>query len=88
MRCCLKGGKDAFDAMIRTLYTTPLEGLNPEKGVDTKYVHTRFALMDRDVRGMVTGFYSVIVLFLRYIEDNIELLINDIKIPPQGFLQP
>ena len=75
----IKGGKDALDAMIRTLYTSPLEGLNPEHGVDTKYVHTRFALMDRDVRGMVTGFYSVIVLFLRYIEDNYELLIDDIE---------
>ncbi len=75
----IKGGKDAFDAMIRTLYTSPLEGLNPAAGADTKYIHTRFALMDREVRGMVTGFYSVIVLFLRYIEDNIELLINDIE---------
>ena len=75
----IKGGKDAFDAMIRTLYTSPVEGLNPEHGVDTKYIHTRFALMDREVRGMVTGFYSVIVLFLRYIEDNYELLINDIE---------
>lgn len=75
----IKGGKDALDAMIRTLYTSPLEGLNPEPGVDTKYVHTRFALMDREVRGIVTSFYSVIVLFLRYIEDNYELLIHDIE---------
>ncbi len=74
----IKGGKDALDSMIRTVYTSPLEGLNPAPGVDTKYVHTRFALMDREVRGMVTGFYSVIVLFLRYIEDNIDLLIDDI----------
>ncbi len=75
----IKGGKDALDAMVRTLYTSPLEGLNPEHGVDTKYVHTRFALMDREVRGMITGFYSVIVLFLRYIEDNYEMLIRDIE---------
>lgn len=75
----IKGGKDAYDAMIRTLYTSPVEGLNPEHGVDTKYIHTRFALMDREVRGLVTGFYSVVVLFLRYIEDNYELLINDIE---------
>lgn len=75
----IKGGKDALDAMIRSIYTSPLEGLNPEPGVDTKYVHTRFALMDREVRGIVTGFYSVIVLFLRYIEDNFDLLIRDIE---------
>jgi hypothetical protein len=75
----IKGGKDALDSMIRTVYTSPIEGLNPEHGVDTKYVHTRFALMDREVRGIVTGFYSVIVLFLRYIEDNIDVLIEDIE---------
>lgn len=75
----IKGGRDALDAMVRTLYTSPLEGLNPEHGVDTKYVHTRFALMDREVRGMITGFYSVIVLFLRYIEDKHEMLIHDIE---------
>ncbi len=75
----IKGGKDALDTMIRTMYTSPLEGLNPEHGADTKYIHTRFALMDREVRGMITGFYSVIVLFLRYIEDNYEMLIKDIE---------
>ena len=75
----IKGGRDAADAMIRTLFTSPVEGLNPAHGADTKYIHTRFALMDREVRGIVTGFYSVIVLFLRYIEDNYELLINDIE---------
>ena len=35
--------------------------------------------MDKEVRGIVTGFYSVIVVFLRYIEDNLELLIRDIE---------
>lgn len=75
----IKGGKKALDEMIRTMYTSPLEGLNPEDGVDSKYIHTRFALMDKDVRGMITSFYSVVVLFLRYIEDNHELLIHDIE---------
>jgi len=75
----IKGGRDALDQMIRTLFTTPIEGLNPAHGVNTKYVHTRFALMERDLRGIITGFYSVIVLFLRYIEDNYELLIHDIE---------
>ncbi len=75
----IKGGAEALDAMVRTLYTSPIEGLNPAKGVDSKYVHTRFALMEKGVRGIITGFYSVIVLFLRYIEDNWELLANDIE---------
>ncbi len=75
----IKGGKETLDSMVCTMYTSPLEGLNPEHGSDTKYIHTRFALMDREVLGMITGFYSVVVLFLRYIEDNIDILINDIE---------
>ncbi len=75
----VKGGAAAADAMIRTMYTSPLEGLAPAPKTDTKYIHTRFALMDGDVRGIVTGFYSVIVLYLQYLADNYELLIEDIE---------
>ncbi len=75
----IKGGKVALDAMIRTMYTSPLEGLSPEDGVDNKYIHTRFALMDREVRGLITGFYSVAVIFLHYIETHFDLLIHDIE---------
>lgn len=75
----IKGGKAALDQMIRTLYTSPVEGLAPEPGTNVKYIHARFALMDEDVRGIVSGFYSVIVLYLQYIADNYELLINDIE---------
>lgn len=75
----IKGGKDALDSMIRIMYTTPIEGLNPAHGADTKYIHTRFALMEPELRGIITGFYSVIVLFLRYVSDNYEVLIDDIE---------
>ncbi|MBQ7678000.1 MAG: GH3 auxin-responsive promoter family protein [Lachnospiraceae bacterium] len=75
----LKGGVDELDRMIRTMYTSPVEGLNPVPGSDAKYIHTRFAMMDRDVRGIVTGFYSVAVLYLQYIADNYEMIIDDIE---------
>lgn len=75
----IKGGKAALDQMIRTIYTSPLEGLNPVPKSDSKYIHTRFALMDREVRGIITGFYSVAVLYLTYIADNYEMLIEDIE---------
>lgn len=39
----IKGGKDALDKMVRTMYTSPIEGLNPAPHSDTKYIHTRFA---------------------------------------------
>lgn len=75
----IKGGKDALDSMMRTMYTSPIEAINPTAGTDTKYIHMRFALMDREVRGIISGFYSVIVLFLKYIANNYELLIDDIE---------
>lgn len=48
-------------------------------GTDTKYIHMCFALMDKEIRGIISGFYSVIVLFLKYIANNYELLIDDIE---------
>lgn len=57
-----------MDSMMRTMYTSPIEAINPAAGTDTKYIHMRFALMDREVRGIISGFYSVIVLFAAFIE--------------------
>ena len=81
----LKGGRDELDRMIRTMFTSPIEGLNPEPGSDSKYIHARFAMMDRDVRGLVTGFYSVAVLYLQYMADNYEMIIDDIE---KGTINP
>ena len=75
----IKGGKSTLDQMIRTMYTSPLEGLNPVPGSDSKYIHARFALMDREVRGMITCFSSIAVLYLAYIADHYEMLIEDIE---------
>lgn len=74
----MKGGADALDTMLRTTFTSPVEAVSPKPGTDNKYIHARFALMDRDVRGLITGFYAVAVLFLRYIANNYKLLIDDI----------
>lgn len=75
----IQGGMGALDNLLRTMFTTPVEGVNPPPKCDTKYIHTRFALMEKNVTGLITGFYSVAVFFLQYIADNYELLINDIE---------
>lgn len=75
----VQGGKDAADKRIRIAYTSPIEATCPEPHTNTKYIHTRFALMDREITGMVSGFYSVAVHLLAYIADNYEMLINDIE---------
>ena len=75
----ISGGKNAMDEMMGIRFTSPVEGTIPEAGTDTKYIHTRFALMDKNMTGLISTFYSLIVVYLSYIEDNHELLINDIE---------
>ena len=75
----VQGGRDGLDAMLRTLYTSPVEATIPVLGTDTKYIHTRFALADSSVTGIVSGFYIMVVQYLHYIAENYEMLIHDIE---------
>lgn len=75
----VRGGRDAYDKMIALMFTSPSEASNPDPGTNTKYIHTRFALMDRDITGIVSGFYSIIVYMMTYIKDNYKMLIDDIE---------
>ena len=75
----VQGGPDGLDTMLRTLYTSPVEATIPVHGTDVKYLHTRFALADGGVTGIVTGFFILLVQYLRYIAENYEMLIHDIE---------
>ncbi len=75
----LRGGKDELDSMLSVLFSSPVEAMIPRPETDTKYIHARFALTDKGLTGLVTGFYSLMVVFFRYIDDNYEMLIDDIE---------
>jgi len=75
----IRGGRETLGAMMATLFTSPLEATLPVPNTDTKYIHARFALMDENVTGIISGFYSLVVNYLKYIANNYELLINDIE---------
>ena len=75
----IRGGRETLGNMMAALFTSPIEATFPAAGTDTKYIHARFALMDENVTGMITGFYSLVVNYLRYIADNYVLLIDDIE---------
>lgn len=75
----IKGGAEAADLILRTLYTSPWEATTPVLGDNNKYVHARFALMDGNISGIITGFYSHLVLYFKYITDNWKLLVDDIE---------
>lgn len=61
------------------LYTSPLEARNPGPGYLTRYIHARFALMERNVTYIQGTFSSIIMEFFTYIMHNHEMLINDIE---------
>ncbi len=65
--------------MMRAIYTSPVEAMIPEEGTDTKYLHMRFALMEKDVTGIVTGFYNMLAHLFQYLAENHEMLIDDIE---------
>jgi len=75
----VRGGKEALGQMMATLFTSPVEATIPQPGTDTRYIHARFALMDPDVTGIITGFYSLVVVLLKYIDTHYEMLIDDIE---------
>ncbi len=64
---------------LQILYTSPDEALFPVQGTNTKYLHARYALCEKDAGGFLAAFYSYLIELLRYIEANWELLVNDIE---------
>ncbi len=64
---------------MEAMFTSPMEAMFPGTENDTKYLHCRFALMDKNISGIITGFYSNVVLLFRYIEDNWQMLVDDIE---------
>lgn len=70
---------DALDRQMRIMFTSPCEAMGAPAGTDTKYIHMRFAMMDRDMTGITIGFFSYLVQLLHYIELNYTVLIDDIE---------
>lgn len=68
-----------YRKFLQVLYTSPDEALFPVVGTNTRYLHARYALMDKDAGGFVAAFYSYLIELLRYIETYWELLVHDIE---------
>ena len=48
-------------------------------GTDTRYLHARFAIEERDIRDISSVFITGVLDLMRYVEDNWELLVRDIE---------
>ncbi len=75
----IRGGKETLGAMMEKLFSSPVEATIPESGTDTKYIHARFALMDKGLTGIISAFYSLVVVYFKYIDNNYKMLIDDIE---------
>jgi len=73
------GDMEPYSAMLKAMYSSPPEAMKPGPGINTRYMHTRFALMDRDLTGITGGFPSNLVHLMTYIRDNYQMLIDDIE---------
>ena len=68
-----------FRDKLQMLYTSPDEAIFPVPGTNTRYLHARYALTEKDAGGFLAAFYSYLIELLRYIEENWEMLVKDIE---------
>lgn len=62
-----------------SIFVMPAQAVFAGKGVDTRYLNSRYALCDKDVNNIVCTFTGFLLDFCRYIEKNWKLLVNDIE---------
>ena len=70
---------DGFEDKLFDLVTSPKEALMPSVETDTRYIHARFALVEKNIPFVLTTFVSLFLESLRYIKSNWELLVKDIE---------
>ena len=59
--------------------TSPDEAVFTKPGTDTRYLHARFAIEERDIRDISSVFITGVLDLMRYVEDDWELLVRDIE---------
>lgn len=70
---------DQLRKVAAQIYSSPSEALFPAPNTNTRYLHARFALMDKDIVGATATFYSFFLELMRYIENNWQMLVDDIE---------
>lgn len=68
-----------FRPYLSYAFTSPDEATFPKQDTNTRYLHARYGLMDKDITSAGASFYSFYLELLRYIEQNWEMLVRDIE---------
>lgn len=61
------------------IFTSPIAASFAVTGIDTRYLHARYALIDPAPTRIACSFMSFTLEFFRYIESNWEMLVDDIE---------
>lgn len=65
--------------MLHLFFTSPIEALIPDVETNSRYLHARFALANKEIGNATCSFHNLFLDMLRYIEGNWELLVKDIE---------
>lgn len=60
-------------------FVSPIEALMPEVETNSRYIHGRFALTNKNITNITCSFISLFLDILRYIQSDWELLLKDIE---------
>ena len=69
----------ALSDIVNVMFTSPPEASIPEEGTDTKYIQIRFALMEKNTSGIITGYNSQVHSLFKFVDNNYPALIQDIE---------
>ena len=74
-------GRGAYSIknLLSLMFTSPLEVVFPKETMDSKYVHLRFALMERDLSYIASAFMTAVSDMMKYLEMNWEMFADDIE---------
>ncbi|MGN1132760.1 MAG: GH3 auxin-responsive promoter family protein [Ruminococcus sp.] len=64
---------------LQMMFTSPDEATFPKPDTNTRYLHARFGLMDKNATSVGASFSSFYLELLRYIEQNWKMLVKDIE---------
>ncbi|HEY5557026.1 GH3 auxin-responsive promoter family protein [Acetobacterium sp.] len=65
--------------LLFLMFTSPKEVVFPAEIMESKYVHLRFALMDKSLSFIVSAFMTGVSDLMKYLEMNWEMIVDDIE---------
>lgn len=74
-----------FRPYLSMVFTSPDEATFPDSETNTRYLHIRYALMDRNITNLSGNFLGYMLEILRYMEQNWKMLVKDIA---EGTIDP